>query len=75
MELPDREPVVEEEIITQKNDYSIFHTVKDIYMLAEDEETKLKCRIIFAMAKAMYEKLNLYKNQVLEPESFIEQIK
>jgi len=57
------EPISVRRMLKQR--YTGHHTIcqylRDIYMLTEDEEIKLKSRVAMAMAKKMHERLKKYK--------------
>lgn len=59
-----RKPVSEKSML--KTRYEGHHTIcqvlRDIYLLTNNEEIKLKCRLGMAMAKSMQDKLKEYKN-------------
>jgi len=44
-----------------KGHHTICETLREIYVLSENEEIKIKCRIAVAMAKSMHNKLKWYK--------------
>lgn len=41
--------------------HTICETLREIYLIAENEEIKMKCRIAMAMAKKMHNKLKQYR--------------
>lgn len=41
--------------------HTICETIREIFMMTDNEEIKLKCRLVMSMAKAMNEKLKEYK--------------
>lgn len=45
-----------------KGHFTICQTLRDIYMLTDNEEIRLKCRTAMAMAKKMQDKLKSYKD-------------
>ena len=58
------EPVPEEKMLNEryKNHYTICETLREIYLMTEDEEIRYKCRLAMTMAKKMQDKLKKYKN-------------
>ena len=58
------EPVSEEKMLNEryKNHHTICETLREIYLMTEDEEIRYKCRLAMAMAKKMQDKLKEYKN-------------
>ena len=57
------EPVSEKKILNER--YTGHHTIcqmlRDIYVMTQNDEIKMKCRIGMAMAKSMHNKLKRYK--------------
>lgn len=56
-------PVSEKVILNERYNghHTICQTVREIYMMTQNEEIKLKCRLAMAMAKSMHNKLKEYK--------------
>lgn len=69
-----RKPVSEQVMLRMKYEghYTICQMLRDIYVLTDNEEIKLKCRIGMAMAKAMQDKLKKYKSIFDESKSLKE---
>jgi hypothetical protein len=57
------EPVSDVKMKSQryKNHHTICEVLREIYMEAENETIKYKCRLAMAMAKKMHNKLKEYK--------------
>jgi len=57
------EPISEEKMLKQRyfGHHTICQMLRDIYILTDNEDIKLKCRIAMAMAKSMHNKLKQYK--------------
>ena len=56
-------PVSEDVILNPRyiGHHTICQMLRDIYIMTDNEDIKLKCRIGVAMAKSMHEKLKAYK--------------
>ena len=77
MAYPRHKPVSEEEMLMPATEeemefsryaghHTICQTLRDIWMMSDSEEVKMKCRLAVAMAKAMHNKLNSYSNLAAE---------
>lgn len=63
MPYPRVEPVDESDMRKKRyrGHFTICETLREIYMMSDNETIKLKCRLAVAMAKRMQEKLKEYK--------------
>lgn len=59
------EPVSEGMMLCDKypNYHTICQTLRDIYVLTDNEDIKYKCRLAMAMAKKMQDKLKEYREK------------
>lgn len=66
MPYPRVEPVDHALMMKQryKGHNSICEKLREIYILTDDEEIKLRCRICVAMAKKMHDRLKWYKTMM-----------
>jgi len=79
MPYPRHDPVPEEEMLKPATEeemafsryaghHSICQTLRDIWAMSDNEEVKMKCRLAVAMAKAMVNKLKVYR-QIVGPDA------
>jgi len=56
-------PISEEKMLNPKyaGHNTICQYLRDIYMITDDKDIKLKCRVAMNMAKSMHERLKKYK--------------
>jgi len=59
------EPISEEKMLKQRylGHNTICQKLREIYILTDNEDIKLKCRIAMAMAKRMHNKLKEYREK------------
>lgn len=59
------QPVSVEKMMNEKyaGHHTICETLREIFLITEDEEIKLKCRLATSMAKSMHRKLKAYKKE------------
>lgn len=54
--------------------FTICEKLREIYLLTDNEEIRLKCRIAMAMSKSMHERLKKYKQDTMERDDMIQPI-
>ena len=57
------EPISEIKMLKQRytGHNTICQYLRDIYLMADNDDIKLKCRVAMTMAKSMHERLKKYK--------------